>query len=642
MGLLVVLNQLQIPFYLYYPRVTHTVLLSDAYDLYFFLVSSFCVPATFTLLRRKLSRPWLTGAVAIWAVALVLTILGQWYGALLLYATVISAAILSVLKDDWRRHAAAELSTCALAIFVMIETSSLYYWIGASLNPHGQAGLLAQELELNLTFFLFPIEILVMLLLLLSWVPLTYQSWRPRKGALLVHYEATRKWSLRLLAVALDLFAIVAMLVFFYPYLAGQTWIVGVDSYWRYLNPLTAFAGLAPSQVFATSVTHGFYVALLYLIELATGSSAFSVVKFAPLVLAFATASAVFLALIRGGWKFELAFLSAICTLLWFPTTLGIYAGLQSNWLAYLLWMLFLSLYLQTKNWNAITFLLQGIISLAILVVHPWTWGVFIVSLLLTVLVSWRTAWKTRSVQGALASLIITLPVSAGAYQIFPSLRSDWMSAIGLYTLPLIQPSSLLTFGDAMTELFLNWTPFLPPILLVICLVGVYCLSKQEGVVRNYLVGWIIAWCIGSILVAPTGFNPTNVGLSETGLWRMLYVSPLPILLALGIHKGLGIFNRLQESDSFRPWSRNAFLVSVVLIVASAVLFISEEPAARLITVGAVVALFAVLMMRFPTHPTARFLIATVLVMLLVNAALRSLYPLLLDPHSLFGPVGAQ
>jgi hypothetical protein len=164
MGLLVVLNQLRIPFYLYYPRVTHTVLLSDSYDLYFFLAASFCVPATLAVLRRKLSSPELIGAVAIWTVALVLTILGQRYGAPVLYATVICAAILNVSKDDQRRHAASELSTCALAIFFLIESSSLLYWIGAAVNPHDQVGLLSQKLELNLTYALFPIGILVMLL----------------------------------------------------------------------------------------------------------------------------------------------------------------------------------------------------------------------------------------------------------------------------------------------------------------------------------------------------------------------------------------------------------------------------------------------------------------------------------------------
>jgi hypothetical protein len=582
----------------------------------------------------------LVGILALWTAGVCLVIFGIPYGAPIIYAAVIYTAILNVTKSNQPRSvAAAELLTCALAIFFLIEFSSLLYWIGAAFNPHVQTGLLSQELELNLTYALFPIEILAMVLLLFSWVPLMYQSWRPRRKTLTVHYRPTKKRNPRVLIATLDLFAIVAILVFFYPYFAGQSWIVGVDSYWRYLNPLNYFAGLHLSQVFDTSVTHGFYVGFLYLIELATGASSFYIVKFAPLILSFGITSAVFFATIRAGWDYRLALLSAICTLLWLPTTLGIYAGIQSNMVAYLFWMIFLSLYLQTKRWNAITFVLQSVISLAILVVHPWTWGVFVASLLLTVPVSWRTAWKTRSVQGALASLLISLPVSATAYQTFPSLRVDWVNAIGLYATPLIQPSTLLSFGSAMWELILNWGSFLPPLLLLLCLVGVYGLSGQEGVIRNYLVGWILAWCIGSIMVAPSGFIYSNLGLSETGMWRLLYISPLPILLALGMQKCFDLVNHFKAPNP-EGSSHVVYFISIVLVAASVGLFFSQNSIVHLMIVVCVVVASIVLVVRYPNYRVFCFLVMAVLFMLLANTAFRSLYPLLLDPHNLFGPMG--
>ena len=396
-----------------------------------------------------------------------------------------------------------------------------------------------------MTFALSPLAILLMLVLLFSWIPLTI---RFSRKPLVVRYQPSSitKWNTRLLIASLDLFAILAIILFFYPYLAGQTWIVGVDSYWRYLNPLNNLAGFTPYHAFVTSYTHGLYVAFLYLIEIATGTSAFSIVKYAPLVLGVATASTVFLMIIKGGWNHELAILTAICTLLWLPTTLGIYSGIQANWVVYLLWMLFLSLYFRSGVWNVTTFVVEGLISFTILIIHPWTWGVFFATLLITLLVSWRTPWRDRSVQGALAAVIIALPVGAGAYAALPNLRYDLINAIGLYAAPLVQPGSLLTFGGAMQELFLDFTPFIPPLLLLLCLVGVYSLSGREGVTRNYVVAWIVTWFIGSILVAPSGYSPANPGLSESGLWRMLYVSPLPILLALGLEKCLKVSNRWQ------------------------------------------------------------------------------------------------
>jgi hypothetical protein len=96
MGLLVVLNQLRIPFYPYYPRVTHTVLLSDSYDLYFLLAASVCVPWTLFLLR-KLPKSELAGSLAVWAAGACLASLGIPYGAPILYAAVIFTALLNVI-----------------------------------------------------------------------------------------------------------------------------------------------------------------------------------------------------------------------------------------------------------------------------------------------------------------------------------------------------------------------------------------------------------------------------------------------------------------------------------------------------------------------------------------------------------------
>ena len=418
-GLLVLLNELQIPFYLYYPRVTHTIFISESYDLYFFLASSACVPSMLALLKSKLSRPVPILILAIWVASLAVTILGESYGATILYATVAFTVALDVLKADVRRLAFTEVLTPALSIFVLIESSPLYYWLSAALNPQTQVGVASQQIELNLTFSLFPVAIVMMLLLLLSWLPLTIAGLLPRK-ALVVRYQPSvaSRWNPRLVAASIDLFAILAVLVFFYPYLAGQTWIVGVDSYWRYLTPLNALAGLTPYQALATSSTHGLYLALLYVIETTTGASAFSIVKFAPLVLAFATATTVFLAFTRGSGNRELAVIAAVSTLLWLPTTLGIYAGIQSNFLAYFLWILFLSFYFRGEKWNARAFVIEGLISLAILVVHPWSWGVFVATLALAVPVSWRTRWKDRAIQGMLAALIMALPAGAGAFRL--------------------------------------------------------------------------------------------------------------------------------------------------------------------------------------------------------------------------------
>ena len=80
----------------------------------------------------------------------------------------------------------------------------------------------------------------------------------------------------------------------------------------------------------------------------------------------------------------------------------------------------------------------------------------------------------------------------------------------------------------------------------------------------------------------------------------------------------------------------------MALIAVSAGLFINENPIVRLTILTGVVIAIIVIGVKFPKCQMARTLLAAVLILLVVNAAFRSLYPLLLDPHSLVGPLGGQ
>jgi hypothetical protein len=594
------------------------------------------------LVSRKISKSGLVGILVIWAASFVLTILREPVAVPTLLVTVACAAALTVSKADLRQSSIMEIISSTLVILLLIESSTVFYWIGAALNPQGRVGILSEQLEANLTFSLFPIATLMIVLLLFSWLWIPMATRLPRfRREMVVRYESsTNRWSPRMLAAALDLFAIIVVLVFFYPYLAGQTWIVGVDSYLRYLNPLKSLAGLPPSKAIVTSYTHGPYVLLLYLIELASGASSFSIVKYAPLLLAFATASTIFLVVMRAGWSFQLAILSSICGLLWLPTTLGTYAGIQANWFALVLWMLFLSFYLGKTDWKAATFIIQAFISLAVFLIHPWSWGVFVVSLGITALISRRSMWKKHCLYGLSAAIIAALPVGIAAYEFLPGVRNDLASTMQLYLLTLFNPVSVLSFGGALVDLFYNWGSFLSPILLLICLVGAYSLSKRRGITANYLLAWGITWCIGSFMIAPVEYNPVNVGISETGLWRMLYLSPLTFLLALGFERVTGAAKSLGSSGVN---SRLTLLLSGASLLAfGAGLFIFWNPLVRLLIVLGAAGSALLVKLRFPNVNIMSMLVASLLVLFLVNAAFRSLFPLLLDPHSVFGPLGAR
>ena len=643
-GLLVVLNQLQIPYYLFYPRTTQTVLISSIYDYYVFLVSSISVPWTFAYYRKRSSLSVSLGMLFVWVVSFVLAIINVPFAVTILYVTVICTAVLNVFRSNTRRATAREILPSALTIFVLVEWSAICYWIVAAINPHGASGILSQELEANLTFFLYPLAIPMMLLLLFSWiwVPLLPRLTRPKTHMIVRYRPSPPKPDLRMIVAALDLVAIMAIIVFFYSYLAGQTWVAGQDAYWRYIDPVNGLVGLSSTEALSTPVSHGVYVVFLYLLHSATGVSVVSIVKYAPLALAFGTASAALFATLRGRWGFQLAVLASICTLLWLPTTLGIYVDLQANWLALFFWMIFLGVYFTSSEAKTTTYVILAVLSLVILLVHPWIWGVFAATLVFTAIISRQSSWSKHCARALLSALAFALPGLMVAYLFSPSVRADLVDTFQLYVSGPVNPAGLLTFGDALANTFYNLGPVLSPSLLLLCLIGAYALSKRRDITANYLIAWTAAWCIGSILIAPTGINPTNPGLSETGLWRMLYISPLPFFLALGIEKCITLSMRPISTPN--PMDNLSQVMSVFSILPSlavgVALFLFPDANVRLLLVAAALIAALVIVVRLPNYRCLEVLIVSVLVLVLFNAAFRTLFPLVLDPHNIFSAVG--
>jgi hypothetical protein len=122
----------------------------------------------------------------------------------------------------------------------------------------------------------------------------------------------------------------------------------------------------------------------------------------------------------------------------------------------------------------------------------------------------------------------------------------------------------------------------------------------------------------------------------------MLYVSPLPFLLALGMGKCLSITKRpiTPESPKGVPSRVVPLLSTAPFVAAGAGLFMFWDPNVRLVIVAAVLILVLPFLVSLPKYRTLDALIVSVLALLLFNAAFRSLYPLVLDPHNIFSSLG--
>jgi uncharacterized protein YacL len=77
-------------------------------------------------------------------------------------------------------------------------------------------------------------------------------------------------------------------------------------------------------------------------------------------------------------------------------------------------------------------------------------------------------------------------------------------------------------------------------------------------------------------------------------------------------------------------------LVPMVAIGLSSGFLLASSPVVR--TVGVIVALLLAFLAasRFSEAQVVRILVALIVVLVVVNAAFRGLYPLLLDPHNLY------
>jgi hypothetical protein len=281
-------------------------------------------------------------------------------------------------------------------------------------------------------------------------------------------------------------------------------------------------------------------------------------------------------------------------------------------------------------------FILQAIASAGILAIHPWTWGVFISTLVIFAVIAnlQKADAAHASLKSILAALVLAVPAGIAGIILASNIRKEALSALQNYVWLLSNPNQIALVGDAIYLGYAQWASFLSPLLLAICLLGAASVVQHKGYLSKYVLAWIVVCSIGSILAAPIGYNPTSPELSEPELWRVLYISPLPILLGFGIEKAWQLVGRLE---TVTPNRLHALIPSVLTTaLCSAALVISTSPIVKLVAVLA--ALTACLVFAFKQGPqAAKALVVMTLLLIVANAAFRSLYPLLLDPHNLLG-----
>jgi hypothetical protein len=671
-GSLSLLNQLNLSFFYYYPRIIRIVIFDPRIDLLVWAASVLCVSAMMVIASPKSNLKRVVQAIfAILSATLSLTLLvtstGEFPSGLGVYLLFLIAsldfALLASSRDQIFEESSRSLIVLTLvyllAFLVVIEISSAADYSLQSFDVNTPMGKQDAGTELQLSYASYGLLpwLYVALLFSWAWVPVVQrvlpQSARlfERNPAPTVFVDKPIQPSLggRISGV-LDprLFLALALAVFigYYTYFQNPPWIVGTDAYWRYYDPLIRMSARGPLGAFAQALKewHPVPLMIFYAVHLALGLSLFDVVRMAQLLLVVLLGFSMWWFLgYKRNFNFGLTvFLLAVFSI---TTTLGFYASILANWMALVVWVLFFAYvsYRGTEKFRVIDYLVLLFLSTMLLFLHPWTWGVFATAVVVAAIMTLAQE-KRRGLMGAGLVLAVVVTDCLLAFAIIVYLSSQGrgvLDALGLYTFVIGNPSSVFWFWDALTWLTRIWSPFFSPLYLVVSLVGVFSLRSPtiKPWFKRLIFAWLFVSAIGSILVAPIGFNVADPSGSETQLWRLLYITPFSVLAPLGItwlsNLAGGSAGTPQE-QSGKDWDGRSPRIWFGLLVLIGLGLAWTSVWQRILLVIFLLPLLTGLLIRTRSAETKSLqaLVLALFILVAFNNTTRALSQLLREPHN--------
>jgi hypothetical protein len=227
----------------------------------------------------------------------------------------------------------------------------------------------------------------------------------------------------------------------------------------------------------------------------------------------------------------DVALLSALLASFSPQLLVGTFAGIFEAWLAYSESLLFLGLILHAmKNSDSKSAAGSVLLSILILLTHPWTWAVLILILVCQLIVI--SAVQTRSAGGLqltnslriqsvvlIVSVLVCIVVVTLVSLAFPYLgnRTILFFEERLRSPVLFVNDIALTLTNYVGGFYSNW------ILMSLVLIGLFGASQLADEARALLLSWVL---VPGLL---------SVFFSSDVQWRLLYLLPYSVLAAYGI-----------------------------------------------------------------------------------------------------------
>jgi hypothetical protein len=331
----------------------------------------------------------------------------------------------------------------------------------------------------------------------------------------------------RLLLLLAAVVAVLLGLVPYRPDLNPSMTPIGVDAHF-YVDSVNHMLQRTPAEAVSYAmgtVWEGSRPLLLVPMYLAAATGLVSVnqtyetlpVIFGPLL---AVSTFVF---VREGYHDErVAGVASLFSVLSFNTTVGMWAGFYANWLALAEAYLFLAILLGfLRAGSGSKFIILTLLSLAMLLTHPWTWFLVLAVTTVFVLAVWRHDQKFAFVRALIVLLIINIALDVAKSVVFGARVSVQDVAGSVSGSGLSQ--SFGFWPNLIGGLFTAYNGLLGnAILLGLPIITMLFLGFRDNFER-LLTLWV---ALGSIpfLVATS--------LLQT---RILYDMPLPVLSAVAV-----------------------------------------------------------------------------------------------------------
>jgi hypothetical protein len=305
-----------------------------------------------------------------------------------------------------------------------------------------------------------------------------------------------------------------------------------------------------------------------------------------------------------------------------------VFASVDANWLALTVTMatVFVLASVAGSSRNAVKIILAALCGVFLLILHPWTWVVVALSLLFAGFIfAVGRRWKMLG-----ASWIVPLSGLASGALVFvlasETVRGRFTDAIQILVSPLAERSMLLHPFDVIGTAMNVWVSFLNPLLMILAMIGVLSLIREKSSsYKIYLLSWMFIAGLGTFFAVTL----------QTEIWRMWYVQPLWLLGGAGVSSLLGTRNASKPEGTLGFEAKTA---AIILLAGVAVCFLEPLLGAGVFYVAAV---FPVLSNIGRRRASVQTVFATTLILFVcvffLNHALRSLYPLMLYPHTCRG-----